>query len=104
MNRWIVCAACAIALTAGCRQKQPVRSNPFPDRADVEALVTPRPKQPPAALTDPTADTAHREALREWGDVVMDAGEIVCNFLHRSGMAVDCNPDKEKPRDGPKPP
>lgn len=64
---------------------------PFPPVSDVNALVVPRPKMPPEALTDPTADANHRSAVRKWGDDLSAAGKRVCKFLDRTGMpGLEC--------------
>lgn len=62
----------------------------YPARADVEALVVPRPRIPLEALDDPGADARYRSDVRAWEDDFVKAGGRVCRFLQRSGMAVTC--------------
>lgn len=66
-------------------------SAPYPPASDVNAIVVPRPKTPPEALTDPAVDARHRSTERKWGDDIHAAGVRVCEFLASTGMrGIDC--------------
>jgi hypothetical protein len=72
-------------LAAGCKT---CPDPAFPRVGDVEAIITPRPKIPPAALdpNNPTADANYQSADRAWGKSVSDAGARICRYLESMGM------------------
>ena len=74
---------------AACSPKQ----TGFPRAADVQMIVTPRPKIPAAALdpSNPTAAANYQSQDRAWSKAVSDAGARICRALVAMGMeGVQC--------------
>ena len=89
-------AALSLALlAAGCKTCPDAG---FPRLSDVEAITTPRPKIPPAALdpANPTAAANYQSADRAWGNSISDSGARICRYLEKMGMpGVKCPPARE---------
>lgn len=83
-------ALCLLVLAmAACSPKQ----TGFPRAADVQTIVTPRPKIPAAALdpNNPTAAANYQSQDRAWSKAVSDAGARICRALVAMGMeGVEC--------------
>lgn len=62
----------------------------IPARADIEALVAPKPVPGPEILTDPNASARHNAAIEVWGDRLSSAGARLCRYYKDLGADLDC--------------
>lgn len=73
-------------LASGCV----TRADPFPPRADVEALTEAKPEPSVEAVTDAKAKARDDAAIEAWGERVRAAGVRVCEWLVGAGGEYDC--------------
>lgn len=79
----LVCASLALSACA----TKPIAT---PPRADVQALVEPKPKPSADILSDPAASDRYNSAVEGWGDRLSSAGKRLCVYFQSTGMDVEC--------------
>lgn len=85
LGQHVTIAYMFVALTA-CATKPA----PMPPRADLIALVEPKPKPTAVILTDPAASDRYNSAVESWGERLSSAGLRLCRYFAATGMDVDC--------------
>lgn len=61
-----------------------------PPRADLQALVEPKPIPGDEIATDPVAEAHYNAAIESWGDRLSSAGIRLCRFFAKQGVEVEC--------------
>ncbi|TYC93061.1 hypothetical protein [Novosphingobium sp. BW1] len=88
MKRTVMfCLTVALAAALSACAHDPVST---PARADIEALVEPKPTPGPEILTDPNASARHNAAIEGWGDRIHAAGARLCRFFDAQGADLNC--------------
>lgn len=79
-------APLALLALAACATKPAA----LPPRADVQAIIEPKPAPPAAILTDPAASDRFNAELEARGDRLYAAGVRLCRYFAATGMDVKC--------------
>lgn len=61
-------------------------SSALPPRADIIAVIEPKPIPPVDILTDPAASDLHNSRIEGWGERLQSAGLRLCRYFERMGM------------------